>query len=624
MAEEQPAAQLILYTGPRDSAITVLASGARSRLSDTGQAVTIISREEIERMGGDDLARILHRAPSVTISRNGGPGSFTALRVRGAEADQLLVLVDGVRVADSAAPGNGFDLGNMLAGEVQKIELLRSANSVIWGSQAIAGVMQVQTQDRSAFALPALAASAELGSRDTASLSVRANGDAGPVRLHISGGHFATDGISAAADGTERDGFSQWRIGGGAAADLAAGLTAFANGRYVRGRLEFDGFPAPDFVLADTEDFQITRQHSGAAGLRLDRADLQLTAALSAATTRRDSFDPAFGTDPAFRTNGRSRRAELRGRWTPDGSAGGALPGWQISFGAEREWSRFSSSFDNRQQSATSGAYVQLGHAAFGPDGRLSANAGLRVEDHARFGTISVAGADAAYDLGGGWRLRGAFGQGFKAPSLFQLFSDFGNAELRPERSSGFDLGLALGDRNSSPHLALTMFRRDSRDLIDFVSCFGVAGGICTGRPFGTYDNVARARAQGIEAEARVPVTETLKLGAAYAFIDTQNRADGLRLARRPRHAATLAADWGSGPLALGTDLRLVSASFDNRANTVRLPGHAVLDLRASMAVSDTAELFGRIENVWNETYQTAAGYGTPGRAAYAGARLKW
>ncbi|HSG34453.1 MAG TPA: TonB-dependent receptor plug domain-containing protein, partial [Sphingomonadaceae bacterium] len=140
--EDEP---IILAHPPRATYLTVVASGDEARIDSFGQAVSIIGETEIREVQGGDIVRVLERMPGVTLARNGGPGSFTGLRVRGAEAEQLLVLVDGVAVADSASPGNGFDFGNLLPGGIGKLELLRSSNSTIWGSQAIGGVLAVES-----------------------------------------------------------------------------------------------------------------------------------------------------------------------------------------------------------------------------------------------------------------------------------------------------------------------------------------------------------------------------------------------------------------------------------------------------------------------------------------------
>ena len=135
----------------RDSVITVVATGLDDSIGASGQPVTIIGRDEIDAVQGGDIARVLTHAPGVSIARNGGPGAFTGVTLRGANADQLLVVIDGVRVADLAAPAGGYDFGNLLPGSLAKIELLRSSNGTIWGSQAIGGVLVAETRAGSGF-----------------------------------------------------------------------------------------------------------------------------------------------------------------------------------------------------------------------------------------------------------------------------------------------------------------------------------------------------------------------------------------------------------------------------------------------------------------------------------------
>lgn len=211
------------------------------------------------------------------------------------------------------------------------------------------------------------------------------------------------------------------------------------------------------------------------------------------------------------------------------------------------------------------------------------------------------------------------------------MFSDFGNPALRAERSRSFDLGIGKGDRNSrGAYFDLTLFRRDTRGLIGFVSCFGRTDGICEDRPFGTYDNIGKARARGVEVEGGVRPLRQVGLSAAYAYVEAEDRTQGAatfrnHLARRPGHALTVTGEWRAGSgLTLAADLRVVSGSFDDAANMVRMDGYEVLTLRAGWDVSDTVALFGRVENLWDERYETAAGYGTPGRGAYLGARARW
>jgi len=610
-AGEDPAGVISLPRAP-ETTITVLANGTRESVRSTGQAVKVFALDDIERVQGPDLTRLLERSPGVSLSRNGGPGNFTAARVRGAEGEQLLVLLDGVRMADPASPGGGFDFGNLLMGNLAKVELQRGSNSTIWGSQALGGVLAATTRDE-----PSLRSSAEYGGNETFYGTAAIGRDIGPARFSLQGGHFDSEGLSAAAAGTERDGFRQTELGGHLQVVLVEGLTAFATGRYADGRLEIDGFPAPAFTLADTAEYQDTQQVSGATGLKFASATLDLQATVSLADAERANFDPAFGTAPFFTTDGESERTELRGRWR-------FAEGLALDFGAEREWQRFATLFDPVRRTAIAGAYGQLDYDR----GRLHLAAGLRRDEHRDFGAEWSLGADAAYELAGGVRLTASYGEGFKAPTLFQLHSDYGNVALQPERSRSYDAG--IGFEGGDLAFALIAFRRDTKDLVGFVGCFGVTSGICTGRPFGTYDNIGRARAQGLEAEGRVEVIEGLALGAAYTLLDAEDRTPGgasrgNALPRRPDHALTLSSDWrASGAWRFGADLRVISASFDDAANLVRLGGYEVLTVRGEWDASDAVTLFGRVENAWDESYQTAAGYATPWRGAYLGARARF
>jgi vitamin B12 transporter len=602
--------EIIIADTIRDDVITVLATGQRDRISESGQSISVSNLGELQSVQGADLTRVLERLPGVTITRNGGIGNFTGMRVRGADAEQLLVLVDGVRMADVASPGGGYDLGNLTSGGIGKIELLRGSNSVVWGSQAIGGVLAVTSRQ-----LNGAEASVEYGSRDTLVADAIGGTSGDRYNLSLNAGYTRTDGISSAASGTEPDGFRQWRIGGRGRVELTEGLNATLTARYSDGRLDQDGFPPPTYSFADTPEYSSTKEASGRAGLAYQAGSLQLDGGYARTSIKRAYFDTPTSTASNFATQGRSERIDVTGR-------ADIASGVDVTFGADSEWSRFSTTYDAEKTARLASVHMLLGYSSE----QLNFAAGARIDDHSRFGSQWTFGANGSFDVADDWRIRASFGEGFKAPTLYQLFSDYGNQALVPERSRSYDFGVEKGDRNGPVHFALTAFRRDSRDLIDFVSCFGVSGGICTNRPFGTYNNVRSARAEGFEAELGGALTERLKASAAYSYVKATNRATGKDLARRPRSALSLSADWQTPlhELKLGADLRVVSSSFDDAGNFAKLDGYALVTLRASLPVSDTIELFGRIENAGDKQYQTAAGYGTLGRGAYFGARARF
>lgn len=581
----------------RGETIVVTATGWTTQIDRTGQSIAVIGEDELASLQGPDLTRALERLPGVVAARSGGLGSQTSLFVRGANSEQLLVTIDGVRVADVAAPSGGFDLGTLMAGGIGRIELLRGSNSVVWGSDAVGGVLAITSAEREG-----ADASVEYGAHDSLTGSASAGLKGEGHALTLGGGYVRSDGISAFAGGSEPDGFRQWHLGGRGRLDLASDWSLNAAGRYADSRVDFDGYPAPLYAFADTAEYQITRQGSGRIGMEHSGTALKLRAGLALSSTQRDYFDPAGGSAPNYQTKGRGIAADIAGR----AELGGGV---SLDFGADSEWTRFSSSYDPQRS-----ARLSSGHLLLGWQGNaLSLAAGARLTDHDRFGSHWTLGANGSLDLGEGWRLRAAWGQGFKAPTLYQLYGYGGNAALQPETSTSFDAGIERGDRGGAFHFALTAFRRDSRNLIGYLWSSG-------------YFNTGRARADGVELELGARVSERFRVQATYSYVRAVDRITDRDLARRPRHMATLSADWDS-PLAglkLGADLRMVGDSFDDAGNFTAIDGHAIVTLRASVPLGERFELFGRVENLADERYQTVAGYGTYGRSAYAGLRARW
>lgn len=580
-----------------DDANTITVTGLWTRIADGGQSISVISAKDIDSIQGSDPVRVIERLPGVSLARSGGLGSQTALFVRGAASEQLLVMIDGIRVTDTASPSGGFDLGTLLNGGVGRIELLRGSNSLAWGSEAIGGVLAVTSDGRDG-----LRGSIEYGANDTLDAQMQGGLSGDRYGLALNGGYTSSDGISAYALGSEADAYRQWHVGGRGHFDLTDSLKVVAAGRYADSKIDFDGFPPPFYAFADTPEYQTTKQGSGRVGLEYAGNGFQLSSGVAMSDTRRAYFDPTYGSAANFDTVGRSVHADLKGRADLTDSV-------TLDFGADADWSRFSTMFDPQQTARILGAHALLGYHA----GRVNLTAGARIDDHDRFGSHWTFGANGSFELAEGLRLRASWGQGFKAPTLSQLFGYGGNTALKPEESDAYDAGLDYTTSDGSLKLGATLFRRDSTEQIDYVSPTG-------------YFNIGRTRAQGFELEGQAKVTDRFTVRSAFTYLDTTNRITGRQLARRPSQALSASFDWRTplNDLALGADFRLVGDRFDNAANSVPLDGYAVVTLRASMPVGEHFELFGRIENVTDESYQTVADYGSYGRSAFGGVRLKW
>ncbi len=594
--------------------IVVTAVGAQQTVDQTGQAITRIDRALIEARQTTSVSELLSTTSGVTVSRNGGPGQPTAVRIRGAEGDQTLVLIDGVRVNDPSAVGGGFDFGNLLTGNIDRIEVLRGPNSVPWGSQAIGGVVNIVT----ARPMESFDASltAEYGYSNAKKLVGNVRGGFGPVRASLGGGWFEDDGISAFKFGTERDGYRQYAANGRVEIDLSPDVSIDLRGNYADSRVGFDGFPPPAFSFADTTGYSTTKQAFGYAGINAALFDgaMKNRLAFTISDTRRASFSSATATPSRFK--GRSERFEYQGDAT-------VAAGLRAVFGIENETTRFNNGTTTVSTGVTSG-YAQL---IANPADALTLTGGVRIDSHRTYGTKATFSANAAWHVGSGTILRASYGEGFKAPTLFQLFSNFGNTALKPETAQSYDLGIEQSLVEGTLKIGATLFHRDTTNQIDFFSCFGVTAPVCASRPNGVYDNIARTRAQGVETFVELRPSRTLVLNANYTLTDAKNRLTGIDLLRRPRHSVNANIDWTPRDwVRLGASVQTVSDSRDSDFRTfspTSLDGYTLVGLRAAVSLGQQFEIYGRVDNLTDTVYETVSGYGTAGRNAHVGVRVK-
>lgn len=623
LAEPTPAPP----AGDEAGTVVVTANRTPQPIERVGSSVSVVTAAELERRQTQIVSDVLRTLPGVTVARNGGIGGTTSVFIRGAESEQTVALIDGVKLNDPSSPGGGFNFGNLLVGNIERIELLRGPSSVLWGSQAIGGVVNLITRQPT----EQLVANGrvEYGYRHSVQAVANVSDKIGPLALSGGGGYFRTDGISAfseARGGTEKDGYTNYGANLNLSLALTDAVSLEARGYYSDGEAGIDGFAPPTFGLGDTREITRTRDFVGYGGARVALFGGRLRNRLGYAYTdvRRRNLDLGAGGAETFAGNGRNERFEYQGVWD-------IAKGWQATFGVERETSRFAtSSFGGpvtRGRARLDSIYGQL--VATPVDG-LTLTGGVRRDEHDRFGGWTTLGASGVWVLGSGTTLRASYAEGFKAPSLFQLQSNFGNQQLRPERSQGWDAGITQSFLGGAAQAGITWFRRDSNDLIIFVGCPAPLTGICTGRPFGTYDNVARARAEGVEFTLTLKPVEPLTVQGNYTYTDATNRSPGdanfgRQLLRRPQHSANVLVDyrWAFG-LTTGVTLTHVGSSFDNAANTRKVQGYILADLRAAIPLWRGVEAYGRIENLFDERYETVRLYGSPGRGGFIGLRVRY
>ena len=588
--------------------IVVLASGFAQRADRTGQAITVVSRDRIETLQAVTIGDALRALPSLSVAQRGPVGTQSSVFVRGGNSSQTLVLIDGVRVNDPSSPNAAFDFGGLLAGNTERIEVLRGPNSIVWGSQAIGGVINIETAKPTGPL--ALRGSAEYGAYNTANARLNLSGSQGAVGYSLGGTVYRTDGFSVfAAPGAEADGGRQAALNGRVTVALAPGLSLDLRGNWSRVRSSYDSaFSGGANSLAEARN----TQWYAYAGLNLEALGgrLRSRVAYTRSDIDRRGTDPVVFSFNTYLATGLTERIEWR-------SVFDLTPRVQIAAGLEHEAIRASTSFEgarpDRASNRVNGGYLQL---SLRPLEGLTLTGGLRHDVYSDYGAHTTLGGNLAYTPNGGRTvLRATYAEGFRAPSLSEGQPPYGNPLLKPETAQNVDIGIEqalLGDALSA---TVAWYHRRSTNLIVFSAT--------TFRS----QNIGRAEANGIEAALVLRPSRTLRVEASYALVDAFDRSfsnANQRLPLRPQHSASISLDWES-PIGvkLGTSLFLVGDSFDNAANTVRIDGWRRVDLRASLPLPHGLELFGRVENLTDERYQTVAGYNTPGRSAFVGARFR-
>jgi vitamin B12 transporter len=610
--------------------IIVTATRTPQPAAKVGASVTVLTNQAILRAQSVPVVDLLRDVPGLGFSRNGGIGGVTSVRLRGAEADQTVVLIDGVKINDPSSPGGGYNFANLLVGDIDRIEVLRGPQSTLYGSQAMGGVVQIFTRRGD---VP-FAGSLTLEGGDLASyhgrVSVRGTFEGLSYAANI--GHFETKGISAAASGSERDNFQSDQANGRLSHQLTPSLELEGRAFWTKSDVGNDGFPAPLFVLADTPERAKTEEWVVYAGANLNLLDgrSRTRLGLSQSQIERESLNFTLSPATTFIGKGTNQTLELQSTFD-------ITPQFQLVGGGELEEARLrtaspSSTNPNpiplRASSELGALYIQ---AQASPTPWLTTSFGARWTHNDRFGDALNARATLVASFNDGNTLvRAGAANGFKAPTPFQLFSNFGNPTLEPEEAGSAEFGVEQALFSRRLIGAITFFDRDTTNQIDFISCFRNPIDICVGRPSGTYDNIARAKAEGLEASLEAKPTDRLSLSIGYSTLNARNKAQASanfnrRLARRPEETSfvTIGYDFPFG-LDVSATVSRIGDSFDDAANSRRLKGYELLTLRASQKLGDHWSIFGRIENAGDEIYQTTTGYGSPRQQSWIGLRASF
>ena len=616
--------------------LVVTATRTPTPLDQNGSAVSVISAEDIAKRQFITLADALRDVPGVQTVSLGNRGSQTSVFMRGSNSNHTLVLVDGIEMNDPSAPSGGFDFANFLLDDVQSIEVVRGSQSVLYGADAIGGVIQIRTRKGDGKLKTRL--KAEAGNQSTHHEALAVSGSKGDFSYAATAGFFESDGDSIAtrkrlAPGSERDddgyqnGVVSTRLGWQASDKLNFDFSA----RLIDTENDIDGgFDFSGNTAEDLDAFNKSRQLFIGGAIEGNFLNSRWQPTLTWQRTdvdrknRNDRDDP-FGT---------LDRTDYRGEKNKIGLQND-LRFWQnhlISLGGEYEKEKmhadgfsdfggFIQTQETKAERSTRAFYIQ---DQIQITEALNTTLGVRYDDPDNFDSETTYRATVSYQLASESRLRAAYGTGFKAPSLYELFgftpSNFGNAyrgnpDLKAETSKNWEIGFDQSFWQQRLQTAVTYFQSDIDDLITtlFLPTFD-----------STSINENEAEIEGLETEFKLAVNQQTDLSLHYTYTRSLD-GDDRQLLRRPRHKAGLLAEFRpTDKFTLTGNINYTGQRMDVDAMGARIErgGYSVVNVTGQYQFSSDLRLFGRLENATDHNYEPAYGFQASGISAVMGIEI--
>ncbi|MFT6212579.1 MAG: vitamin B12 transporter [Alphaproteobacteria bacterium] len=574
--------------------IIVTASKIAQTADTVGSAVTVLDRETLLKRGDRSVADSLSRVTGISLSRNGGVGGTTNIRIRGADQSQILVLIDGIRVSDAATPARAFDFSTLLVSDIERIEVLKGNQSSLYGADAIGGVISITTHKRET----GIGGTAfmEGGSFGTVHGGASLRGGNDNVTYGLSVNHLQNDGFSRRDNNKERDGNEVTHLRGNLGLDITDNLNIAFSGGYEQSDIEFDGFSS---LNANTQKDFLYGQ-------------AQLTHYAFNDILKSQLFYRASETDRR-NNNGLGSISHFEGTNQTIGYQGdiALFERDTLTLGADYNLEEAQNSIDNENK-AYFVNYVK------GIGDHITVTLGGRLDDHAQFGTQGTYRTSLAYNIPQtNSKIHTSYGTGFKAPALDQLFNPFyGNPNLNPEKSTGFDVGLTQKFFNNKVTADVTYFRTKIDHLITY--------NFLANQYDSNADNQANLR--GIEFDLNANITETINIFGNYTFTDTEDNTTKLSLLRRPKHLFNVGTDFQIKDVSVTLLGKYTGKQRDNNAafQQVYNDDFFTADAQASYDLTDKVALYGRVENIFDADYQENLTFNAPGVSAYGGIRLRY
>lgn len=597
--------------------VVISPTGIATPVDQVANSVSVVTAKDIATQQYRSVPDVLATIPGLNVVQTGGPGGQTSLFMRGTNSNHTKLFIDGIDVGDPSTPNGAFDYANLLTADIQQIEVLRGPQSGLYGSDAIGGVISVVSRKGEGPAR--VAGSFEAGSFKTFNQNVGVSGAQDNVNYTFNFSHLHAGDVPVTpqqllppgqrAIGNKYDNKTySSKVG----VDLNEYLTINSVLRYTDALLLFTGddfnFPSAPNPTQSSHSVQqlATRQEAV-----LSLFDGRIKNYFGVNYVNNHSYDVA----PNIATPTSNTGERLKFDWH---AVAEITRGNNVIAGVEQQTERFSTAGFTAENGNKAG-FIEL-QTQFAD--RVFVVANVREDSNDQFGEHTTYRVAPAVLLPvTDTKLKASYGTGFKAPTLSQLFQDspafgfFGNRNLKPEESTGYDVGFEQPLFNDRVRFGSTYFHNDITNLIT------------TNASFTSYDNVGLATTEGTETFVTARITERFGIRADYTYTRAINAVTGTELLRRPKEKWSATATWLpiDALTFSATVLRVgnwVDISRDGVTSNIDAPGYTLVNLRGDYALNDQVKIFGRVDNLFNTHYQNPTGFMAPGLGIFGGVRV--
>lgn len=601
-------------------------------LSQVTSAVEVITEESMQRRHSRTLVDALNLSQGLATFSSGGPGTTNTVRIRGGSSAQTLVLIDGA-IVNSATLGE-FNFGTVTTDNIESVTVLRGAQSMLWGSDAAGGVVDIRTKRGTGD--PVARIFSEYGSFNSIREGGSFAGQMGPVDFSATLTRWDMSKFSSVnyrRGAVERDAFRNWQ------ASSLFGVKGPWDGRlelafrWINNDIDLDNsstFGGPfDVFKAKTTGEQFIYSGSYHQPMtdwwdqKITLAHAQETLITQAGDTQRSITTGLESTPGAF-GNSDIRTKSNRIEWQSNFQIGKPFL-LTVGYQYREQLGENKGTFSEKKLSSNAG-FAQLQLNLFD---RFFATGGFRQDSYNTFGDATTYRVTGAYLLKEtGTKLRSSYATGFRAPSINELFfPNFGNPNLKPEKSQSFDVGIDQEFWDKRLTVSGGYFWNRYRQLI--VTAFDPVG--CA--PFTTFgfcaQNIGSAKSQGWEGSAKLILVEgyrymkLLDLQGQYTYTITRDLETGSRLARWPVHQGSVVLTYQPiNPLSVTTTFRYVGSRYNTTGDQQRLPDFYVINFSASYDITPSLQGYVRVDNILNRHYEEVLYFGTPVRSVFGGVRV--